>query len=208
MTEGVRRVEYHPRKLPPAADGRTLCSEGRSRSQMGPQGTNHSAAIPPLSSTRASTVKSSREDTCSRSLVPWQTHDKARAERRTHTTLPLIEAMKHIVRIVAFRGDRCRLTKLEEVGSFPGEPYIRCYWLKPGERNGRLTRPRLRVITSTKWEENITRKYRVASFAMQLKMDGILSPCASNVIAKKMITENARKSYLHMSSEMSVSFRQ
>lgn len=57
-----------------------------------------------------------------------------------------------------------------------------------------LTRPRFRVISRIKWEVNITRKYRVASSAMLLKIVGILVPCPSAFTAKKTITENARKS--------------
>jgi hypothetical protein len=57
-----------------------------------------------------------------------------------------------------------------------------------------LTRPRFRVISRTKWEVNITRKYRVASSAMVLKTIGILSPHASDFIARTTITENARRS--------------
>jgi len=47
-----------------------------------------------------------------------------------------------------------------------------------------LTRPRIRVISSTKWEVNITRKYRVASSAMVPRMVGILSDDAFDRIAK------------------------
>ena len=57
-----------------------------------------------------------------------------------------------------------------------------------------LTRASPKVISSTKWEVNITKKYRVASSAMFFKMVGILSPLASDTAAKKIIDQNARKS--------------
>ena len=69
-----------------------------------------------------------------------------------------------------------------------------------------LTRPRFKVISSTKWEVNITRKYRVASSAMAFKIVGTLSPRASDVAAMKMIKENARKSCLHISSVKPVQY--
>ena len=40
----------------------------------------------------------------------------------------------------------------------------------------------------------MTRKYHVASSAMTPKIPGTLSPGASDLIAKKMVNENARKS--------------
>ena len=45
-----------------------------------------------------------------------------------------------------------------------------------------LTRPRIRVISSTKWEVNITRKYRVASSAMVPRMVGILTDDAFDLM--------------------------
>ena len=106
---------------------------------------------------------------------------------------PLVEVTSSRMRIAAFRGGRYRLTQLEEVGSFPAYmvDIIRC---SPERGKVALTRPRLRVITSTKWEVNMTRKYRVASFVMDLKMVGILSPPALDLRASKTINENARKS--------------
>ena len=62
-----------------------------------------------------------------------------------------------------------------------------------------LTCPKVRVITSTMWEVNMTRKYRVASCAIVLMRDGILSPSFSDRIARKIVNENARKSDEHMS---------
>jgi hypothetical protein len=41
---------------------------------------------------------------------------------------------------------------------------------------------------------NITRKYRVESFATTSKIIGILSPGVLEVTVKKMINKNARKS--------------
>ena len=64
----------------------------------------------------------------------------------------------------------------------------------PGDEAFALTRPRFRVISRTKWEVNITRKYSVASSAMVFKIDGILSPCTSDLMAKKTINKNARRS--------------
>ena len=68
-----------------------------------------------------------------------------------------------------------------------------------------LTRPRVRVISSTKWELNITRKYRVASSAIVRRMFGILSVDAFDFAAKKMINENASKSGRYVSSKGSQS---
>lgn len=64
----------------------------------------------------------------------------------------------------------------------------------PNRRTTTLTRPRLKVISSTKWEVNITKKYRVASSAMVFKILGILSPDAFDRAATKMVNENARRS--------------
>jgi len=55
---------------------------------------------------------------------------------------------------------------------------------------------RFRVITSTKWEVNMTRKYRVASSTMVPKMPGTLGPTVFDFFAKKMINKNARESDL------------
>ena len=63
-----------------------------------------------------------------------------------------------------------------------------------GEAAAVLTRPRFRVISSTKWEVNITRKYRVASSAMVPKIVGILSPGVVHRVAKKIVSENASRS--------------
>jgi len=57
-----------------------------------------------------------------------------------------------------------------------------------------LTRPTVRVISSTRWALNITRKYHVASSAMVPRMLGTLSSEAFDFAAKKVINENARKS--------------
>lgn len=56
------------------------------------------------------------------------------------------------------------------------------------------TRPRTRVISSMKWEVNMTRKYSVASFAMTSQRLGRLSPGALNLFANKMSNEKARES--------------
>lgn len=56
------------------------------------------------------------------------------------------------------------------------------------------TRPRIRDISRTRWEVNITRKYRVASLAMISKRFGILGPDSFDVITRKIVNENARKS--------------
>ena len=67
-----------------------------------------------------------------------------------------------------------------------------------------LTRARFRVNTRTRWEENTTRKYHVASFAMMSKIIGTLDPGALNFLAKNVIKENARESEVWILSEVSV----
>ena len=67
-----------------------------------------------------------------------------------------------------------------------------------------LTRPRVRVISSTKWELNITRKYHVASCAMVPKRVGPLRFNALDFAAEKVINENARKSGVYISPQGSV----
>ena len=57
-----------------------------------------------------------------------------------------------------------------------------------------LTCPRVRVITSTKWELNMTRKYHVASSAMVSRRAGPLRFDTLDFAAKQTINENARKS--------------
>jgi len=57
-----------------------------------------------------------------------------------------------------------------------------------------LTRPRVRVISSTKWEVNIIKKYKVESSAMVFRIFGSLPLVSFVVIAKKIINENASKS--------------
>ena len=57
-----------------------------------------------------------------------------------------------------------------------------------------LTLPRSRVISSTKWEVNMIRKYHIASSAMVPRIVGILSFAASDLDAMKTINENARES--------------
>ena len=57
-----------------------------------------------------------------------------------------------------------------------------------------LTRPRFRVITSTKWEVNITMKYHVASFAMVSKSVVTRKPGTFDLLAHKVTIENARMS--------------
>jgi hypothetical protein len=65
-------------------------------------------------------------------------------------------------------------------------------------------RPKTRVISNTKWEQNMTRKYRVTSSAMVPKMLGTLSPGVFDLTAKKMINENARKYSVHVLPDRSV----
>ena len=67
-----------------------------------------------------------------------------------------------------------------------------------------LTRPRVRVISSTKWEVNMTKKYRVESSAIAPRMVGIIADDFFDFIAKKTINENARKSGACISSDGSV----
>ena len=55
--------------------------------------------------------------------------------------------------------------------------------VKRGDR-WNFTRAKSRVIASTKWDENITRKYRIASSAMVPKSVGTLSPADLDVLAK------------------------
>lgn len=57
-----------------------------------------------------------------------------------------------------------------------------------------LTRPRFRVSTNARWAEKITRKYRVASSAIVLKIVGNLSTFFSDFAAKTTINKNARES--------------
>ena len=52
----------------------------------------------------------------------------------------------------------------------------------------------MRVISSTRWEVNITRKYRMASLAMTSKRLGNPSPGIFDFFAKKITSENARQS--------------
>ena len=67
-----------------------------------------------------------------------------------------------------------------------------------------LTRPRVRVISSTKWELNITRKYHVASCAMVPRSVGPLIFDVPDFPVKNMINENARKSGVYISPQESV----
>ena len=60
-----------------------------------------------------------------------------------------------------------------------------------------LARPKIMVITSTKWEENMTRKYLVASSAIVPKMGGTLVPDGTiwpHRVVESSINENARES--------------
>lgn len=57
-----------------------------------------------------------------------------------------------------------------------------------------LARPRVRVITSTKWAVNMTRKYRTVSSAMVLKSPRTLNPDVLDLFAKKTIKDNATES--------------
>ena len=64
-----------------------------------------------------------------------------------------------------------------------------------------LTRPRARVISNTKWEVNITRKYQIAPSVMILENSGSFSPCAFAFVAKNIMTKNARESDTHIASQ-------
>ena len=72
-----------------------------------------------------------------------------------------------------------------------------------GRKSDALTRPRFRVNTSTKCEENITRKYHVASSAILSKIVGTLSPGTFAFLAEKMISEKARESDVYALSAAS-----
>ena len=65
-----------------------------------------------------------------------------------------------------------------------------------------LTRPRVNVISSTKWELNITRKYHVASSAMVSRMLGTLIFDTFDLAAKKVINKNARKSGVRIAARV------
>ena len=67
-----------------------------------------------------------------------------------------------------------------------------------------LTRPGVRVISSTKWELNITRKYHVASCAMVPRSVGPLIFDVPDFATKKVINENARKSGVYVSPQRSI----
>ena len=66
-----------------------------------------------------------------------------------------------------------------------------------------LTRPRSKVISSTKWEVKITRKYHTASSATVPIIVGILRLPAPHLNAKNVINENARKSGIYVTSGVS-----
>ena len=57
-----------------------------------------------------------------------------------------------------------------------------------------LTLPKDSAASSTKWEVNIKRKYRVASSAIVLKIAEVLSPAFFDRITKKMVNVKAKKS--------------
>ena len=61
-----------------------------------------------------------------------------------------------------------------------------------------------RVISSTKWELNIARKYHVASWAMVPRRVGLLIFDVPDFATKKLINENARKSGVYISPQGSV----
>ena len=60
-----------------------------------------------------------------------------------------------------------------------------------------LTRPKYRVIASTKCEVKITKKYQTASTAIVSTRLRILIPVALNLFANNTIARKARKSDLH-----------
>ena len=66
-----------------------------------------------------------------------------------------------------------------------------------------LTLPRVRVISNTKWELNMTRKYHVASSAMVSRILGVLRFDTFDFAAKKVINENARRSGVHIAVRVS-----
>lgn len=117
----------------------------------------------------------------------------AQAKRSTHTTFPLIVVTKNVMRVVAIRvGNDLRCwKKLDRVLEKHGPSIINC-----NQEIGAVvrTRPKTRVIVSTKWEVNITMKYNVASAAMVPRMVGILSLVAPDLDARKTINENASRS--------------
>ena len=67
-----------------------------------------------------------------------------------------------------------------------------------------LTRWGDKPSTSTKWEVNTTRRYNIASSAIVIKVDGILSLGVLDRIAEKTINENARRSDAQIISAISV----
>jgi hypothetical protein len=162
---------------------------------MPQKGTIVAAAHLRLSLTRALSVKSSRAGTWD---PPSVSRIKGRKpDRGTHTTLPLVVVTKRIMRVIVQRADWLRLTLLEEVGSSSNrsrdthQNAIRCAVLS---ETVTLTRPRFRVITSTKWEVNMTRKYRVASSTMVPRMPETFDPPMFDFFAKKTISKKARVS--------------
>ena len=66
-----------------------------------------------------------------------------------------------------------------------------------------LTRPRVKVISSAKWEVNMTMKYHVASSAMVARIVGTLRSAAFDPVAKKATNKNARKSGVHIATRVS-----
>ena len=57
-----------------------------------------------------------------------------------------------------------------------------------------LTLPKDSAASSTKWEVNIKRKYRVASSAIVLRIAEVLSPAFFDRITKRMVNVKAKKS--------------
>lgn len=108
--------------------------------------------------------------------------------------MPLVVVTKNIMRMCAFKkfgDDLRRCEKLQR-------PLEKRTLDVTGRRLERgtvaLTRAKIRVIKSTKWAVNITKKYRVASFAMTCQRLRKLSPGVLESCARKMISENTRRS--------------
>lgn len=75
------------------------------------------------------------------------------------------------------------------------ETYVgyRTTWDVINREETALTRPRVKVISSTKCEVKMTRKYSVASSMMVFKMPVTSNP-VFDLLARKMINKNVRES--------------
>ena len=70
------------------------------------------------------------------------------------------------------------------------------YSVAPGRGTAVRTRPSVRVIASTKWEVNMTRKYHVASSAIFPKIVGKLTARTLDLAAAETMNRKARESGL------------